>query len=281
MNLEYFTDGLDSLMYCGMKFSPEQRILIENSLIALQNDNRFSGMYLWGRITATKGDYYIAFGYTNDCLKDRKYFYSLDQFQWQLLPFVQSPKIFQATILAREPFIGDPSMLTYVKLDPTFDMVGNHVTGISRPEVVKLKEEERLAAIVFIITEECAICPRGAFYKMTDGRVIPNQMFRGLNSLQIDNQSYYQLYRLPRNDLKINLAKRSDYNYAIDFLDTIDCVIPLGQAFALNLQKNERLVVIKSCLWLGMTFFHKIDSHEHGFLYLGDGKKNFDLLFMY
>lgn len=165
--------------------------------------------------------------------------------------------------------------------DPIFDIVANHVTGISRPEVVKLKEEERLAAIVFIITEECAICPRGAFYKMTDGRVIPNQMFRGLNSLQIDNQSYYQLYRLPRNDLKVNLAKRSDYNYAIDFLDTIDCVIPLGQAFALNLQKNERLVVIKSCLWLGMTFFHKIDSHEHGFLYLGDGKKNFDLLFMY
>lgn len=119
MNLEYFTDGLDSLMYCGMKLSPEQRILIENSLIALQNDNRFSGMYLWGRITATKGDYYIAFGYTNDCLKDRKYFYSLDQFQWQLLPFVQSPKIFQATILAREPFIGDPSMLTYVKLVST------------------------------------------------------------------------------------------------------------------------------------------------------------------
>ncbi|XP_017116821.1 radial spoke head protein 9 homolog [Drosophila elegans] len=281
MNLEYFSEGLDCLMYCGMKLSPEQRILIENSLIALQNDNRFSGMYLWGRITATKNDYYIAFGYTNDCLKDRKYFYSLDQFQWQLLPFVQSPTIFQATILAREPFIGDPSLMSYVELDPTFDIVGNQVAGIGRPEVVKLKEEERLAAIVFIITEECAICPRGAFYKMTDGRVIPNQMFRGLNDLQIENQSYYQLYRLPRNDLKVNLAKRSDYNYAIDFLDTIDCVIPLGQSFALNMQRNERLVIIKSCLWMGMTFFHKMNSHKHGFLYLGDGKKNFDLLFMY
>ncbi|KAM8717759.1 hypothetical protein ACLKA7_004459 [Drosophila subpalustris] len=281
MNVEYFSEGLECLMYCGRKLSPEQRILIENSLIVLMQENRFSGMYFWGRITATKNDYYIAFGYTNDCLKDRKYFYSLDQYQWQLLPFVQSPKIFQATILAPEPFVGDPSLLTYVNLDPTFNIVANQVVSISRPEVIKLKEEERLAAIVFIISEECAICPRGALYKMVDGRVIPNQMFRGLNDLQIDNLSYYQLYRLPRNDLKTNLSKRSDYNYAIDFLDTIDGVIPLSQAFSLNMQSNERIAVIKSCVWLGMTFFHKLNSRKHGFLYLGDGRKNFDLLFMY
>lgn len=159
--------------------------------------------------------------------------------------------------------------------------MANQVVSISRPEVIKLKEEERLAAIVFIISEECAICPRGALYKMVDGRVIPNQMFRGLNDLQIDNLSYYQLYRLPRNDLKTNLSKRSDYNYAIDFLDTIDGVIPLSQAFSLNMQSNERIAVIKSCVWLGMTFFHKLNSRKHGFLYLGDGRKNFDLLFMY
>ncbi|ALC40088.1 CG31803 [Drosophila busckii] len=281
MNIEYFSEGLECLMYSGRKLSPEQRILIENSLIVLLQENRFSGMYFWGRITATKNDYYIAFGYTNDCLKDRRYFYSLDQYQWQLLPFVQSPKIFQATVLAREPFVGDPSLQMFVKLDPTFNIVANQVVSITRAEVVKLKEEERLAAIVFIISEECAISPRGALYKMVDGRVIPNQMFRGLNDLQIDNLSYYQLYRIPRNDLKTNLSKRCDYNYAIDFLDTIDGVIPLGQSFILNMQRNDRVAIIKSCIWQGMTFFHKVDSRKHGFLYLGDGRKNFDLLFMY
>lgn len=116
MNVEFFSEGLECLMYCGRKLSPEQRILIENSLIVLLQENRFSGMYFWGRITATKNDYYIAFGYNNDCLKDRKYFYSLDQYQWQLLPFVQTPKIFQATILARDPFVGDPSLQIYVRL---------------------------------------------------------------------------------------------------------------------------------------------------------------------
>lgn len=105
-------------------------------------------------------------------------------------------------------------------------------------------------------------------------------MFRGLNDLQCEDFSYYQIFRLPRNDLTLNLSKRSDYNYPIDFLDSVDCVVPMSKAFALNLQRNERLVVIKSCIWLGMTFFHKINSHKYGFLYIGDGKKNYDLLFM-
>lgn len=138
-----------------------------------------------------------------------------------------------------------------------------------------------MAAIVFIITEECGICPRGSLYKLTDAYVVPNQMFRGLNNLQCEDLSYYQIYRLPRNDVKINLSKRSDYSYPIDFLDSVDDIIPRGHTFSLNLQRNDRLVIIKSCVWLGMTFFHKINSYEHGFLYIGDGKKNYDLLFMF
>lgn len=134
---------------------------------------------------------------------------------------------------------------------------------------------------MFIITEECAISPRGSLYKLTDGRVVPNEMFRGLNDLQCEDLSYYHIYRLPRNDPNVNLSKRSDYNYPIDFLDSIECVIPNGQAFSLNLQRNDRLIIIKSCIWLGMTFFHKINSNKYGFLYIGDGKKNNDLLFMY
>lgn len=164
--------------------------------------------------------------------------------------------------------------------DPSFEIDANQVISANIPEEVKLKEEDRLAAIVFIITEESAVCPRGSLYKLTDNRVVPNQMFRGLNDLQCEDLSYYHIYRLPRNDLKRNLSKRSDYNYPIDFLDSIDDIIPKGGAFAFNLQRNDRLIIIKSCHWLGMTFFHKINSHKYGFLYLGDGKKNHDLLFM-
>ncbi|XP_058985636.1 radial spoke head protein 9 homolog [Musca domestica] len=280
MNIDYFQEALDCLMYFGTKLSQEQKLLIENSLITLQTENRFAGIYFWGRINGIEKDYYIAFGYLSDCLKDRNYFYSTDGYQWYMLPFVQNAKIFQATILCREPFNGDPSLIKCVKLDPSFECDANQVISATLPEEIKLKEEERLAAIVFIITEECVICPRGALYKLTDGRVVQNHMFRGLNELQCEDLSYYQHFRLPRNYLKENLSKRSDYNYPIDFLDSIENLVPKGYSFSINVQRNERIVVIKSSLWLGMTFFHKINSRKHGFLYIGDGKKNYDLLFM-
>lgn len=116
MNIDYFQEALDCLMYFGTKLSQEQKLLIENSLITLQTENRFAGIYFWGRINGIEKDYYIAFGYLSDCLKDRKYFYSTDGYQWYMLPFVQNAKIFQATILCRDPFNGDPSLIKCVKL---------------------------------------------------------------------------------------------------------------------------------------------------------------------
>lgn len=118
-------------------------------------------------------------------------------------------------------------------------------------------------------------------YKLTDDCVVPNQMFRGLNELQCDMLSNYQIYRLPRNKLKTNIGKRSDYNYPVDFLDCIECIIPNNGEFVLRFLPNESLVLIQSCAWNGMTFFHRINSQKHGFLYFGDGKKNNDLAFMY
>ncbi|XP_075149767.1 radial spoke head protein 9 [Haematobia irritans] len=280
MNIDYFQESLDSLMYTSAKLSPEQKILIGNSLITLQAENRFAAIYFWGRINGIEKDYFIAFGYRGDCLKDRKYFYSLDCYQWFLLPFVQNANIFQAAILCRQLFYGDPSRLICVELDPSFDTDDTQVISATLSEEINLKEEDRLAATVFIITEECAICPRGALYKLTDGRVVPNQMFRGLNELQCENLSYYQVFRLPRNGLKTNFSGRDDYNYPIDFLDSVEDIVPKSNAFSLILEHNERLVIIKSCIWLGMTFFHKTNSHKHGFLYMGDGKKNHDLLLM-
>lgn len=143
-----------------------------------------------------------------------------------------------------------------------------------------MKELERLAAIVFVISEESAICPRGSLYKLTDGYIVPNQMFRGLNERQCDNLSYYQIQRLPRNDHRINMYSQHDYSYPTDFMDSSSSVIPKGQAFSLNLQRSERVVIIKSLIWLGMTFFHKINSSKYGFIYIGDGRKNYDFLLM-
>lgn len=168
----------------------------------------------------------------------------------------------------------------YFLQDPKFTIDENLIIMATEPEVKRLKEEDRLSCAVNMITDESAVVPKGALYKMTDQNVIYNPMFHGLNQLEGNLKSYYQLYRVPRNKFEYNVIKRSDYNYTTDFLDTIDDEIPKEVAFQLNMERNGRLVMIRSCVWPGMTFYHKLNTKEHGFVYFGDGKKNFDLLFM-
>ncbi|XP_055848911.1 radial spoke head protein 9 homolog [Episyrphus balteatus] len=279
MNIESLRDGINSLMYVGQTLTSEELLLIQNSLIILQSDNKFKEIFFWGRIQGIEKDYFIAFGYTKDCLKERKFFYSLDCLQWLMMPLPNSD-LFQASLLCRPKFQGDPSHFTCVELDPNFSIDENHIILATEPEVKRLKEEDRLACAVHMITEESAVIPKGALYKMTDQSVIYNPMFHGLTELEGNLKSYYQLYRIPKNKREYNLMKRIDYNYTIDFLDTIDDAIPKDVAFQLNMERNGRLVMIRSCIWPGMTFYHKLNTKEHGFAYFGDAKKNFDLLFM-
>lgn len=116
MNIEYFREGLDNLLYAGQKLTPEEKMLIENSLLVLQNENRFHAVFLWGRINGIEKDYWVAFGYTEDCLRERKFFYSLDCYQWFMVPFVEKPEFFKAAVLCREKFLGEPGHIVTVKL---------------------------------------------------------------------------------------------------------------------------------------------------------------------
>ncbi|XP_055386236.1 radial spoke head protein 9 homolog [Condylostylus longicornis] len=280
MNINYLKEGMEkSAISCGIRLSPEEELIVKNSLILLQNDNKFHNIFFWGRINAIENDYYIAYGYTKDCLAERKFFYSVNGFRWIMLPSPVKENI-SASILCPDMFIGDPTAMANVVMDPEFTIDDNQVILATPPQTIRLKEEDRLSSIVHIITEESALIPRGALYKLTDMNVIYNPEFRGLNELDSTELINYQLYRNPHNEYNYNLLKRSDYNLTTDFLDTIDDIVPENNAFAVNLSHDETFVSIKSLVWPGMFFFHKLHSKKHGFVYFGNGKKNFDLLFM-
>lgn len=280
MNIEYLYESLDlTSNYCSQKLTPEQHILIENSLLVLQNENRFKDIFFWGRIDGIEKDYFIAFGTYADCLGERKFYYSTDCYNWLMMPY-ENKELFEACFLCKELFLGDPTHLTVVKLDPKFSFDENQIILATEPEVVRMKEEDRLSCLVNHITEETAIVPRGAIYKLINKTSVHNPLFRGLDELFIDDLSHYFHYRYPKNDYISNLAKKPDYNYCIDFLDTIDETFPKNRAFALNLGFNDRVAIIRSCIWPGMTFFHKLNSRKHGFAYFGNGKYNIDILFM-
>lgn len=92
----------------------------------------------------------------------------------------------------------------------------------------ELKEEDRLAATVESITEDAAIIPRGAWFKCPNGDVIENPSFDGLRE-DASNMKSYLHARPPKEKWNVNLLSRPDYNYALDFLDSIDMDVPQGK----------------------------------------------------
>jgi len=81
---------------------------------------------------------------------------------------------------------------------------------------------------VELITEDAAIIPRGAWFKCPDGDVIENPSFSGLSEVDASNLKSYLHARPPREKWNVNLSSRPDYNYALDFLDSIDMDVPQG-----------------------------------------------------
>lgn len=134
--------------------------------------------------------------------------------------------------------------------------------------------------MVRTITEECALVPRGAVIKRNDGINRLNPMFNGSKLSIATDINNYQLYRLPHNELNANLVKRPNYNFATDFLDTLDAIGPVQHCNAVALDQYDGMVYIKSLMWPGQLFFHKCETPMHGFVYFGNGRKNTDLLFM-
>ncbi|KMQ92708.1 radial spoke head protein 9-like protein [Lasius niger] len=105
----------------------------------------------------------------------------------------------------------------------------------------ELKEEDRLAAVVESITEDATIIPRGAWFKCPNGDVIENPSFEGLCASDASHLKSYLHARSPKEKWNTNLLSRPDYNYALDFLDSIDMDVPRGidrVNFELNHRKN-------------------------------------------
>ncbi|XP_036146536.1 radial spoke head protein 9 homolog isoform X3 [Monomorium pharaonis] len=228
MNCLKLLESLDIFGYVGICISIESSQLLQNSLLILQTENHFQKCYYWGRINGVQNDYHIAYGFEKDCMNDQKYYYSTNTMDWVLMPEVTKSARFLSP-LAINQFEGDPSIVTNVyDINPPFPPDEDPKIYYDDPMPKELKEEDRLAATVELITEDAAIIPRGAWYKCPNGDVIENPSFAGLGEVDASNLKSYLHVRPPKEKWDVNLSIRPDYNYALDFLDSIDMDVPQG-----------------------------------------------------
>ncbi|XP_061566414.1 radial spoke head protein 9 homolog [Cololabis saira] len=240
---------LDLVAGNGCILTVEQRAALQVSLVSLKKNHKFTRVLFWGKILGLERDYFIAQGRGEHEMRDRKNLYSLNCMDWVLLPTVTDSMIKEVSGAANRRFKGDPSYVDHTKVT----------------------EEKRLAVTVHCIDEDVSVVPRGAFIRRPNGLVQINRSFGGLSDSEAHRLENFVHFSKPKG-FKKSIP-------AADFLDTIDDDIPKG-SWSLQFEGVGKVCVLRSLLWLGLTFYHVPMTPQHGYIYMGDGIKNVDLPFM-
>jgi radial spoke head protein 9 len=74
MNNEDLHFKIDFLGGSGVALSSEEKTLLQNSLLILKKNNKFTHVRFWGKVYGLTHDYYIAQGYSEDFFKNKKTF---------------------------------------------------------------------------------------------------------------------------------------------------------------------------------------------------------------
>ncbi|XP_019468324.1 radial spoke head protein 9 homolog isoform X2 [Meleagris gallopavo] len=239
--------------------SLEKRAALGASLLLLQRDYRFERVWFWGCIQGVRGTYYIAQGLGPDLAAPRSRLYSLNCAEWSLLPPATEEMVEQAELL-KGRFQGDPSFeYEYAELT--------------------IKEENRLVATIEQIDRAVGIIPRRALMKTPLGSVRENRSFGGLSLMEAKKLSSYFHFTEPVNLKNKTLLEKADLDPSTDFLDSLEHDVPQG-SWTVQLEKGCTVVVLRSLLWLGLTFYHVPMTKQYGYIYCGTGEKNLDLPFM-
>ncbi|NWH79678.1 RSPH9 protein, partial [Piaya cayana] len=258
----------------GVGLSPEKRAVLGASLPLLQRDYRFHHVRFWGCIQGVCGAYYLAEGFGPDRAAPRSRLYSLNCVEWSLLPPATKEMVALAGQL-KGRFQGDPSFeYDYTEIN-TEDAERLFEDG----EKHIIKEETRLVATIEQIDTAVGIVPRGAFVKTPLGSVQENRNFEGLSLTEAKKLSSYFHFTEPVNLKNKTLLEKADLDPSIDFLDSLEHDIPQG-SWTVQLEMGGTVVVLRSLLWLGLTFYHIPATKQYGYVYFGTGEKNLDLPFM-
>ncbi|XP_009329384.1 PREDICTED: radial spoke head protein 9 homolog [Pygoscelis adeliae] len=199
---------------------------------------------------------------------------SLNCVEWSLLPPATEEMVAQAEQL-KGRFQGDPSF-EYEYTEINAEDAERLFEDGKEPMI---KEESRLVATIEQIDRAVGIIPRGAFLKTPLGSVRENRNFEGLSLTEAKKLSSYFHFTEPVNLKNKTLLEKADLDPSTDFLDSLEHDIPQG-SWTVQLEKGGTVVVLRSLLWLGLTFYHVPMTKQYGYVYFGTGEKNLDLPFM-
>ncbi|XP_068816861.1 radial spoke head protein 9 homolog [Capricornis sumatraensis] len=260
MDAESLLLSLELASGSGQGLSPDRRAALLTSLMLVKRDYRFDRVLFWGRILGLVADYYIAQGLSEDQLAPRKTLYSLNCMEWSLLPPATKEMEIQTSVV-RGRFMGDPS----------------HEYEHTEPQ--KVNDGEKAFEEEVPIDKAVAVIPRGALFKTPFGPINVNRTFEGLSLSEAKKLSSYFHFREPVELKNKTLLEKAELDPSLDFMDSLEHDIPKG-SWSVQMERGNALVVLRSLLWPGLTFYHAPRTKNYGYIYVGTGEKNLDLPFM-
>ncbi|XP_074204907.1 radial spoke head protein 9 homolog isoform X2 [Camelus bactrianus] len=267
MDAESLLLSLELASGSGQGLSPDRRASLLTSLTLVKRDYRFDRVLFWGRILGLVADYYIAQGLSEDQLAPRKTLY-----RWRRRPEEMATQ----TSVVKGRFMGDPSH----EYEHTEVQKVNEGEKVFEEEVVvQIKEETRLVSVIDQIDKAVAIVPRGALFKTPFGSINVNRTFEGLSLSEAKKLSSYFHFKEPVELKNKTLLEKADMDPSLDFMDSLEHDIPKG-SWSIQMERGNALVVLRSLLWPGLTFYHTPRTKNYGYIYVGTGEKNIDLPFM-
>ncbi|XP_038539569.1 radial spoke head protein 9 homolog isoform X2 [Canis lupus familiaris] len=289
MDSESLLLSLELASGSGQGLSPDRRASLLTSLTLVKRDYRYSRVLFWGRILGLVADYYIAQGLSEDQLAPRKTLYSLNCMEWSLLPPATEEMAVETSVV-KGRFMGDPSH-EYEHTELQKMKEGEKV--FEEEVVVQIKEENRLVSVINQIDKAVAVIPRGALFKTPFGPIHVNRTFEGLSLSEAKKLSSYFHFREPVELKNKTLLEKADLDPSLDFMDSLEHDIPKATlqggycyhphftgSWSIQMERGNALVVLRSLLWPGLTFFHAPRTKNYGYIYMGTGEKNIDLPFM-
>uniref|UniRef100_A0A182W1Z7 Radial spoke head protein 9 homolog n=1 Tax=Anopheles minimus TaxID=112268 RepID=A0A182W1Z7_9DIPT len=244
------------------------QLKLESSLTLLKQNHKLHKLFFLGRLEAQSINYLLAFGSPGvDLFHQRKFYYSRNGIDWLLLLEPSDWNEDWGRIWSE--FTGNAGFAFKIRS-----------LAAGSPNVV-VNEQDRLWYVMHAILREAVGVPRGALSMSSDKHVVLNPFFRGLNREELVELGNYQHFRRPEHSAEENLRGRPECNLSMDVLDPLEVdVLPMGKSFTLRMDDSDQLAMWSSLHWLGLIFFHKANTNMYGFIYNGDGRKNWDLPFM-
>ena len=269
------------------------------NLLNSSADGDFEELLFWGRITGTRGDYYIAMGVTYK----RQYEFPTKTFFFASSTDFVFKKFRDINTFHKDKydgltgaFTGD-SALVHIKVEPETTQADIDALKAAKqdanpdpledtpeedPEAFVIKrsliEEDRLLFTVLAIENDCQIVPKDAFRMTEDHEVERNVAFRGAareNCFILDSYSHF---RNVQSEEKQALLLQDDAVFQPDFLDEVSGDKPAG-CWSIQQDSSMSMAVIRNNLWAGYTAYHTAGTGDFGGIYVGDGQKNLDLVF--